>query len=461
MRRGLRFFSGTLLVASVCLSAADASAMSLREAVQHTVDTHPLMSAAKADRRATGYELRQAQGRLLPTLDLSADIGYQKIDRPNGLAANVNDRWFAREQGIVNIRQVLFDGFDRANDIYKNAARLDAAAYRVLDRAQLLGLRAIEAYIDVRRHRNLLSVARDNVRRHEAILRIVRERREGGKSSDGEVSQAEQRVAATEALVAQIKLALEDARAKFTQIVGRKPGRTQRVGFPKRIPKTKRTAIHVSYDNNPAIKAAGADSDAAKFEREQSKGGYYPTVSLEGTGTFGNDVNATVGKSEDLFGRVVVTWNIFDGLITTNRKRALTERYAQAQAEQEARRRETRQAVERAWAAYTVGGERVRSFRKQVRLNGKVVDSYLEEYQLSKRTLLDLLDTEGALFNSRFQLSSVYAVHLFSSYQLLASMGVLLDVVGVRAPAEVVADHRHQSQQSFGIFNIDIEPLRK
>jgi hypothetical protein len=52
-------------------------------------------------------------------------------------------------------------------------------------------------------------------------------------------------------------------------------------------------------------------------------------------------------------------------------------------------------------------------------------------------------------------------VHLFSAYQLLASMGRLLDTLGVAAPAEAIADHRLQSQKNFGVFNIEIEPLRK
>ena len=460
MNWGMR--CAALLIVPFSMSVSTGvSALSLREAVQHTVHTNPSVASAQADRRATGFELRQAQGRLLPQIDLSADVGYQKIDRPNGLGADVNDRWFAREQGTINVRQVLFDGWDRANDIYKNAARLDASAWRLLERSQALGLNAVETYIDVRRYTRLVEIAVDNVRRHKAILRIVVERRDGGKSSDGEVNQAEQRVAATEAAVAEIKQALLESRARFLQVIGRKPGRTQVVRFPKRLPRTKSGAVKIAITDNPTIRAAEADIDVARYERDQNDSAYFPQVSLEGTGVFGNDVNATPGKSEDLFGRVVVSWNIFDGLITTNRRRALTARWGQAQRERDARVREVRESVERAWASYIQGGERVKSFRKQEKLNRDLVKSYLEEYQLSKRTLLDLLDSENALFQSRIQLSSVYAVHLFSSYQLLASMGDLLERLGVTPPAEVVADHRVQSQKSFGIFKIDIEPLRK
>ncbi len=438
-----------------------AHAMSLREAVRYTVRQHPSIAAAQADRRATGYELRQAQGRLLPQVNLTSDIGYQKIDQPEGKGPAINNQWRLREEATVTVQQILFDGWDRANDIYRNAARIDASAYRVMERSEALGLRAVEAYIDVRRHSRLLGIANDNVRRHEQILRLVRGRRQGGKASKGEVDQALERLAGTKAVVAEIRQALLDAQAKFRNVIGKETQRTRPVMLPRGMPASRSAAVKIAIVSNPTIQAAAADIDVAKFGREQAKSGFFPQVSLEGRAALGNDISGTPGRNEDLSGKVVLTWNIFDGLITTNRNRAAAERFAQAEAERQARIRETAEAVERAWAAFVTGGERVDSFRQQVTLNRKVVKGYLEEYELSKRTLLDLLDSENALFNSRFQLESIHAVHLFSAYQVLASMGKLLQNLGIAPPPETLADHRTQSQKSFGMFNINIEPLRK
>ncbi len=453
-----RVLIGGLLLAG---QVSVAQAMSLRDAVQITVRQHPSVAAARADRRATGYELRQAQGRLLPQVNVIADVGYQKIDQPQGKSPDVNNKWRMREEATVTVQQILFDFWDRANDIYRNAARIDASAFRVMERSEALGLRAVEAYIDVRRHSRLLDIARDNVRRHQQILELVKGRRQGGKASQGEVDQAAQRVEATKAVVAEIKQSLLESQGRFRNVIGREPGPLQPIYLPRGLPGTRAAAVRMASSGNPTIKAAEADFDAAKFTREQARSGYFPQVTLEGRASFGDDVNGTPGPNEDLLGKVVVTWNLFDGLITTNRNRAAAERMAQAEAERLARIRETSEAVDRAWASYVTGGERVKSFREQVKLNRKVVASYLEEYELSKRTLLDLLDTESSLFNSRFQLESIHAVHLFSAYQVLASMGKLLESLGVVPPGETIADHRLQSQKPLGIFNISIEPLRK
>ena len=84
----------------------------------------------------------------------------------------------------AELTQVLFDGWDRANDIYRSAALVDAAASSpVIERSEAMGLDAVEAYIDVQRHCQILSVAHINRRRRlQNILGLVRElerRRQG------------------------------------------------------------------------------------------------------------------------------------------------------------------------------------------------------------------------------------------------------------------------------------------
>ena len=89
----------------------------------------------------------------------------------------------------------------------------------------------------------------------------------------------------------------------------------------------------------------------------------------------------------------------------------------------------------------------------------QLVKQYREEYKLAKRSLLDLLDSETALFNSQFQLTSVKAVRLFSAYHLQAATGRLLSNLGVQAPPE--ANVQVPDLENTSIFKIDIEPLRQ
>ena len=454
-------FSGLGLALVLCVASSHSHAVSLREAVKKAVHDNPEVLAANAGRRASDFRLRQAQGALLPRFDISADIGRQRADKPNSLSADDNRNWRTRKTTTFTVRQILFDGWYRANDIYKNAAQVDAVALRVLQQSEIQGLNAVEAYIDVRRLTHLLQLAKNNAQRHVTLLNLIRKRKKGGKSSASELDQTLERVAGAKAIVAEIRQSLLEVRAKFKRVVGVEPLRTSPVKFPKRIPRSKQTAVRLGIEANPAIQAAQADIDAAKYAHNQSEGSYYPEISLEGSATYGSNIAGTSGRNNDLTARVVASWNLFDGLVTTNRRRELSERWYETKARRDVQKRQVTEAVERAWAAYTVGGSRVAQLRRQANLNKRLVKTYLKEYRLSRRSLLDLLDSESALFNSRFQLSSVVAVRWFSSYQLLASMGKLLDSVGVAAPKEALAQRRDQTKKSLGVFNVLIEPLRK
>ncbi|MBZ0218007.1 MAG: TolC family outer membrane protein [Fimbriimonadaceae bacterium] len=434
--------------------------MSLKEAVQRAIDTHPSVESARFARQAAGYELRQAQGRLYPTLDLDGNVGRQRIDQPQARLPTVNNVPRTTNEVALVFRQVLFSGWDRSNDIYRNAARVDASALRVMERSESIGLTAAEAYIDVRRNMRLMGIAKNYINRLNQLVATVRGRRDGGKATQGDVNQALERVSAAASITFQIEQSLLEARAKYHSVIGTEAGATTPVYLPSGLPVSQAAALEIGLTANPTILAADADVDAALFAREQSRSEFLPEIAIEGAASFGHNIAGSPGPNEDLSARIVLSWNLFNGNITQNTMNAASARLSQAQAERDARSREVGLIIRRAWATYISQGQRVATFRNRVSLNREIVETYLEEYQLSKRTLLDLLDSENSLFQAQFQLESVSAIHIFSGYQLMASTGLLLKSMSIVVPHEVRADLREQSQRPLGIYGIEIEPLR-
>ena len=407
----------------------------MREAVEQAVLTNPKIDAAQANRRATVYGLDQAKGRFLPEIELDADVGQQRIDRPNGLGPAVNDTWRDRQQATIGIRQALFAGWERIYDVYRSRAGISAAAYRVLIRSEAVGLTSVEAYIDVVRHNELLALAQDNVRRHQSLLSIIRERFEGGKAPVGDLEQTIERVESAKALVAQIKVAQATAHAKFKNEVGISPPKLKAVAYATGIPKTAAEVTSIALSNNPRVKAAIADTEVSYFEKQQFKSTLYPQVYLEGSATRGEDLDGTPGRNNELEARVTLRWKLFDGGVRRSHTSELSERYSEKVTEQLILARQLTEEVEIAWARLVEGRAEVEALKREVVQNGKVVAAYRDEYNANKRSLLDVLDAENARFASQFELSNVTALHLFSSYELLAQMGTLLATLGINAPA--------------------------
>ncbi|MEP9390253.1 TolC family outer membrane protein [Mesorhizobium sp. KR9-304] len=430
---GLRV-GGIAIAIVMAATTFHARATTLREAVQQAVLTNPRIDAAQANRRATEYSFKQAKGRFLPEVEINADIGQQKIDRPEGLGPDVNNTWQDRRQAGISIRQVLFDGWDRANDIYRTQASISAASFRVMVRSEAVGLNSVEAYIDVIRHRDLLALAQDNLRRHQALLRIIQERYDGGRAPIGDLQQTIERVEAAKALVAQIKVSSETARAKYKNAVGISPSDLKSVSYATGIPKSVADVTNRAIRNNPRVKEAVAETEVSYFDKEQFRSTLYPQVYLEGNAMAGENLEGTPGRDNELEAMVVLRWKLFDGGVRRNRTAELGERYSEKLSEQMILVRELTQEVEIAWARLVDGRAEVQAIQREVDQNIKVVASYQDEYNANKRSLLDVLDAENSKFASQFELSNVTALHVFSSYELLAQMGVLLDTLGVQAP---------------------------
>ena len=99
---------------------------------------------------------------------------------------------------------------------------------------------------------------------HLDLRKNVRARFEGGRAGEGDTQQAEERVAAAEAVVAEFRLSLDVARAKYRNVVGLEPYNLRFPGRLSDLPKTKDESLDVAYKFNPTIRAAGADVVAAK-----------------------------------------------------------------------------------------------------------------------------------------------------------------------------------------------------
>jgi len=434
LNKALVLLATTGFVASVFLTKP-VDAASLRDAISYAVKNNPRIVEAQASRRATDHVLDQAQGRYLPQINLSADVGRQRIDRPEGFGPLVNRTTRTRRQATLSVRQVLFDGFDRANDVYRSQARISAAASRVLARSEAVALNVVEAYIDVVRHSSLLRLAKQNVVRHRKLLNLVKLRVSGGKSSEGDEQQTAERLEAAIALVSQIKIALGTSKAKYKSAVGKSPKRLKSVRNAKGLPKSSENALQIAINKNPRLTALRADIDVADFDREQFKSSLYPQVYLEGSASRGEDLEGTPGRSDEVKGMVVLSWTLYDGGIRNSRIEELTEREAVKVAEYDTLVRDIREQIEISWVRWKEGGRQAAAVNNQLKQNIRVVASYQKEYEAGKRSLLDVLDSESSRFASEFDLSNIRSIQKFASYQVVAHMGTLLDHFGVAAPS--------------------------
>lgn len=453
----MRFF---IVASAICLAtspAAGQQAFTITDAIKQAVQTNPGVSEAAANRRATEAELRQNQSTLLPQIRLQAEYGPEKLTRYDITPPPAGDgqwRKDSREASIV-VRQLLFDGLSSINEIWRQTARVDAAAARVHERTELIALDAAEAYVDVVRYTRLIALAEENVAAHRRLAGEVEQRYRGGRSGEGDLQQAQERLSGAEAVLAEFRIRLDDARAKYRRAVGLEPYNLRFPGRLPGLPSSKDDSLAIALRHNPTLRAAASDAEAARYGFRATSGAFMPTISLEGRATKGVDSQDILGEREDLSGKIVATWDIYRGGQDMWRRSEMADRMIEQTQRLARLQRDAFESLDKAWAARTLTSERLASLTRQSEAARRVIGAYTKEYELGQRTLIDLLDARNSYFNSLVSIISTRAVAVFADYQLLAAMGHLLEYIKTAPPPE--ADPI--AQRPFGLLHYRLPPV--
>ncbi len=435
-------------IASLIFAAGPSGAaepFSINDALNQAVQTNPGVGEASANRRATESELRQTQSTLLPQVRLEARYGPEKFDQGSSVVSGSalpvtvvgSGPWRNGSQESVVVRQILFDGFASIHDIWRQSARVNAAAFRVRERTELIALDAAEAYVDVVRYLRLVALSEQNVATHEKIFSNVNFRFSGGRAGEGDLEQARERVENARAALAEFRKSLDDARAKYRKVVGLEPFNLRFPGPLGGMPSTRDEALAVAVRFNPTILAAQADADAAKYAFRVTDGAFVPTFSLEGRATHSDNTYPYLGTTHDDYsGKVVMSWDIFRGGQDVWRRSEMAERHTETTMRHARLQRDALESIDKAWSARTITATRVAALSRQLQADGKTIAAFNKEYELGQRSLIDLLNAQNQHFNAAVSLTSARGVIVFADYQLLAAMGTLLEYLKAPPPVD-------------------------
>ena len=107
---------------------------------------------------------------------------------------------------------------------------------------------------------------------------------------------------------------LIDTHTQFRRLVGQEPlGLIYPRADETKLPLSLSDALVVAYDNHPVIKVSQVDVDSARFQYKQSKGNYYPTLSIEASQTWRDDAGGDRGSSDETLAMLRMRYNLFYG----------------------------------------------------------------------------------------------------------------------------------------------------
>lgn len=298
-----------LLLAS-CLTTG-ANALSLREAISITLESNPEIGQAVQNREAIEFELRQARGLYLPSIDLEASAGVRRLDNPSRRLTSIeNDPLYPADVGI-SITQTLFDGGARRAERDRQAARVDSASFRVLERSETIALQVVREYLEFMLQAQIVEEAKQNVGFHQRISSEIGSLISAGTLTEADRQQARERLLSAQVRAKEAAEELEAARIRFYTLVGKPLTHAKRpASVARAIPANLDAAIGIARANNPRIRVANADIDAAEALVRDARSRYMPKVTAEGRARIGYDIDGAAGRTSDLQARLVARWNL-------------------------------------------------------------------------------------------------------------------------------------------------------
>ena len=452
----------TALMAGAALTVAcfaqPAAAESLLDAMSLAYQSNPNLLAARAQLRAIDEEVPQALSGWRPTLTVNGTVTNNRSENQVFAGGSVGqvvtggttNRF--QQQANAQFTQPVFRGFrtwagtsQAKNLVFAQRARLQFTEGQVL-------LQVALAYLDVLQFQAVVDLTANNVQVLNRQLEATGDRFEVGELTRTDVAQSEASLAGARAALVQAEGNLQQARSAYTNVVGRVPENLVFPMLPANMPSSYDAVVAAAMANNPNFIAADFQAKAATDSVTVTQGELLPSVNLIGQYARGWNTVADHSKSETIIAQAQVTVPIYQQGAEYSRLRQAKHSADQQKFVADQARLDARNIATQAWENFGATTASIQSFQSAVSANEIALEGTQRESEVGSRTVLDVLNAEQILLNSRVSIVRAQHDQAFAAYQLLAALGQLTgQSVGVTGAIYDPVEHYEDVQfEAFG-----------
>ena len=425
---------------------ARAQRVELKTAVETAMQTNPEINQAIENRTAIEFEREQAQGLFMPRVSVEGSAGIRRLENGTRRNLGIADDKLYPVEGSLRIEQMLFDGGVRSKEVKRQASRTDGAAFRVEERSQFIALQVTRQYLDYLLQQRIVAASQDNIDFHSKLVADLREGVAKGSLSIADQQQAEERQQAAQARLTESNLDLVNTGASFRTLTGLElvDGASLPPSLAGNIPASLEEALGRARERNPRVREAQADLDAAHAMVGKAKAEQMPTLALEGNARIGDDIDGFRGETNDLQAGVVMRWDVFNGGIKKAKVQEMYRREREARFRVDQMVREAEEDVRVAWNTWDAQGRLVKELEEQSRVSDELLRSYRAQFNVGRRSLLDVLDAQNTRYNVQVRAETAKFAQFYSEFKLLAALSDLLAAMEVAPPKAATANARER-----------------
>lgn len=402
------------VAAFVLATSVTAQAESLSDALISAYKHSGLLEQNRAVLRAADEDVAQAVSTLRPVVSYFANANLSTSSAPTGLSNG-------HLTGNVGLQAslLLYDGGGSKLAIEGAKETVLATREGLVSFEQSVLLRAVTAYMNVRREIEFVGLRKNNVRVINEQLRAAKHRFDVGEVTRTDVALAESRLALARANLAVAEGNLAQSREEYRASVGNYPKSLRAAPKAPATARSLDSARAIAYTTHPAMKKIQHDILAAELGVQRASALMKPSLSLTSQYSVNqkNSSSGAVGLN--------LTAPIYQGgKISSLYRQAMARRDA-TRAGLHITRHEVAQGVGNAWAQLNVSRATLSASNRQIRAARVAFRGVKEEATLGARTTLDVLNAEQELLDAKANRISSVTDQYIATYSLLSTMGLL------------------------------------
>lgn len=422
-------FLRTLTALAVVLPAfaAPAHAESIEQAVGGALQKHPTLEQAYAAQRAAHEGVREERSSYFPKVSAMTAVGrvYGDNSTSRGLSVTRGAGYSNMWEGSLGINQMIFDGFRTPNMVGAAKAREGVATATLEDVRETLALQTALAYINVMRSRDSLTQLQNYLGTLDEYSSRIRAMVGEGAADEAELQQAEAIRFEVQNLIASFQGQAQSAYAQYAKLTGNLPAEALSRPSDLNLPQTAGDAISQVWRSHPKVQTSNQEIIAAGFDADGERAAYYPKLTGE-LSAYAKDIDDIIGgEVEDNRAVLRANWEFSTGGAEIARMKRAKEVYAQSKARKDETLRDLEATVRLAYADLDSSAEQKRILSERLSANEKLMQTYHVQFEGAKVRILQLLQGENTILNSRLDLINADYRALAAQYSVAGSMGTL------------------------------------
>lgn len=407
------------------------SAQNLQTTIGEAVSNHPIVKERLNNYNSTKNDIEIAKSGYYPKLDLIMGAGSENTKRSN--QPNQADKTFDLSvyQNSLTLTQNIFKGFQTQNRVTKEEHKNLSAAYSYVEKVNSIAFETVDAYINVIKQKELLENALENIKINEEIFTKVKKLYDSGLTTLSEVNKIEASLSLAKSNYVTVENTLLDYKYKLEKVVGKNinVSSLESPTMDIKLPVSLQEALDFAIQNNPSLLVSDYNIKQLQAAHSESKSAYYPQIDIEVSQNMNKNLSGIEGEDDRFRAMAYLKYNLFNGFADKELiQKNLTEISKESETKNSLKRALTEQ-ISLAWAANDKLSEQLEHLNKYKDYASQTLTLYKKEYDLGRRSLLDLLSAQNDFIQSKAQIINSQNALTFAKYRVLDSMGILVSNV--------------------------------